>query len=212
MQRLRWLVHRMTDSAQTNFAIQWRFAFANRIDEQSIVGQTFFHVLGDGGLAGRKDQNDVSTTRRLDVPRDAVTDATILRIDAHRAAFARLLVAVPAKRIDAARERIFSHKVEMIVVLCPVHVFDFEDEFQWRGGALQDDRIVARQRTASLVGSTTDSAAPKDFVHTKARLTAALIETGAAGRVERVDRQVGVFTFAGLSTLKKRTNERRNLH
>ena len=145
----------------------------------------------------------------LDVPRDAVADAAVARIDAQAAALARLLVAVPAERIDSARERVLGHEVEVVVVLGPVHVAHLEDELQRRGGALQDHRIVAGQRPARVVGAPAHLPAPEDLVHAKARLATALVEAGAARRVERVDGQMRVLALAGLpsQTGKRKINK-----
>ena len=202
MQRLRRLVHGAA-SAETHLPVQLSFAFRDGVDEEFVVGQTFLRVVGDGRLAGREDQDGVAAARRLDVPRDAVADAAIAGIDAEGSTLARLLVRVPAERIDSAGERVLCHEIEMIVVLSPVHVADLENQFQGRGGALKNHRIVAGQGATRVVRATTDPATPKDFVHAKARLAAALIEAGAARRVERVDRQMSVFTFAGLHMTEK---------
>lgn len=174
-------------------------AVGDGIDEETIVSRTSFDGFRDGRLSSWKDENNVSTARRLDVPRNAVADAAITRIDAEVAAFARLLVAVPAEWIDAAGEGILGHEVEMIVILGPVHVSYLENQLQRRSGALQNHWIVAGQGTACVVGAPTHSTAPENLVHAKARLATTLIEASAARRVERVDGQMRVLTFAGLS-------------
>lgn len=178
------------------------FAIGDGVDEEAIVSRTPFDCFRDGRLSGGENQNNVTSAGRLDVPRDAVADAAIARIDAQVAALARLLVAVPAERIDAARERILGHKVEMIVILGPVHVAHLKNQLQRRGGALKNDRVVAGQRAARVIRTPTHFAAPEYLVDAQAGLATALIETGAARRVEWVDGQMRVLTFAGLLVLE----------
>ena len=135
------------------------------------------------------------------MPRDAVPDAAILRVDAEDAPLARLLVGFPAGRVDAGREGILGHEIEMVVVLRPVHVPHLKLQFQGRSGALQHHRTVAGQRPASVVRTAPDTTAPKHLVDAEAGLAARLVEAGAAGRLERVDGQVRVLSFAGLDEI-----------
>ena len=58
-----------------------------------------------------------------------------------------------------------------------------------------------------MVGAPTHSTAPENLVHAKARLATTLIEASAARRVERVDGQMRVLTFAGLGSNQKRPQQ-----
>lgn len=100
--------------------------------------------LHEDGLSSRENEDDVASPRSLEVPRDAVPDAAILRVDPEDPSLPRLLMALPAGGVDPGREGVLGHKVEVIVILGPVHVPHLELELQGGGGTLENDRAIPR--------------------------------------------------------------------
>ena len=121
------------------------FDLADRIDEEAVVSEALLGVATVHDVhVSRELEEDVSAGRCPDEPGDAVADAAVVRVDEQRTAFARLLVRLPAVRVDAGREEVVGGEEEVVVVLRPRHVTHLKVQLHHRCRALDVHRRCLR--------------------------------------------------------------------